>query len=100
MFQGLVDLDSPLGGSLLVVDSSSTPINADAAPAGRVYGPSGFLEAIATSFRDTATLTNATNASPIIVTSAGHGLTTGSRVTITGVGGNTAANGTFVITRI
>lgn len=100
MFQGLVDLDSALGGSLLVVDSSGTPINADATPAGRVYGPSGFLEAISTSFRDFGTPTNATNASPIVITSADHGLTTGTRITLSGIGGNTAANGTFIVTRI
>lgn len=38
--------------------------------------------------------------SPIVVTSAAHGLTTGTRVAISGVGGNTAANGTWVITKI
>lgn len=41
----------------------------------------------------------ATNASPIeITTSASHGLSTGNTVYITGVGGNTAANGTFTVT--
>jgi hypothetical protein len=41
------------------------------------------------------TVTNATNASPIaITTSAPHGLATGERVAITGVQGNTAANTT------
>ncbi len=53
----------------------------------------------------TATLTtasgsiaNATNASPIQITSSNHGLSTGERVTISGVVGNTAANGTFNVT--
>lgn len=46
------------------------------------------------------TVTGATNASPIeITTSAAHGLMTGNTVTITGVTGNTAANGTFIITK-
>jgi hypothetical protein len=41
----------------------------------------------------------ATNASPIaITTSAAHGLATGLQVTIAGVVGNTAANGTWTIT--
>jgi hypothetical protein len=41
----------------------------------------------------------ATNTSPIqITTSTNHGLTTGQSVFITEVGGNTAANGSFVIT--
>lgn len=39
-------------------------------------------------------ITNATNASPIVVTAAGHGLLTGHQVYITGVVGNTAANNT------
>ena len=37
-------------------------------------------------------ITNATNATPIVVTSATHGLTTGDIVLISKVGGNTAAN--------
>lgn len=46
-------------------------------------------------------VTAATNAGPIqITTSTNHNLTTGDTVTITGVLGNTAANGTFVITVI
>lgn len=46
----------------------------------------------------TLTLTDATNATPIVVTSAAHGLVTGMTVAITGVLGNTAANGTWVVT--
>jgi Putative Flp pilus-assembly TadE/G-like len=48
----------------------------------------------------TGSLTGATNASPIVITSAGHGLVTGDSVTISGVTGNTAANGNFVVTVI
>lgn len=43
-------------------------------------------------------ITNATNATPIVVTATGHGLTTGDRVIIESVGGNTNANGTWKIT--
>jgi hypothetical protein len=40
------------------------------------------------------TITNCTNASPIVCTTSGpHGLMTGQKPQITGVGGNTAANG-------
>jgi hypothetical protein len=39
-----------------------------------------------------------TNATPIVVTTGVHGLATGASVTITGVGGNTAANGSWSIT--
>lgn len=38
-------------------------------------------------------ITGATNATPIVITIVGHGLTTGDQVVITGVLGNTAANG-------
>jgi hypothetical protein len=43
-------------------------------------------------------ITDASNAAPIVVTSAGHGLVTGDRVVVTGVKGNTAANGNWTIT--
>lgn len=47
---------------------------------------------------DEATITNATNASPIVVTSAGHGFTNGMVVTVSAVGGNTNANSDWVVT--
>jgi len=43
-------------------------------------------------------ISGASNASPISITDTAHGYTTGQTVLITGVGGNTAANGTWVIT--
>ncbi len=44
-------------------------------------------------------ITGATNAGPIVITtSTTHGLATGAKVQISGVAGNTAANGTFTIT--
>ncbi|MBV9028051.1 MAG: hypothetical protein JO311_05500 [Candidatus Eremiobacteraeota bacterium] len=43
-------------------------------------------------------VTNATNATPIVVTTAAaHGMATGQRVMVAGVSGNTGANGTWVI---
>ncbi len=45
-----------------------------------------------------AAITNATNATPIVVTSGTHGLATGDEVFINGVGGNTAANGRWLVT--
>ncbi|MFO0977216.1 MAG: ubiquitin-activating E1 FCCH domain-containing protein [Planctomycetaceae bacterium] len=45
-------------------------------------------------------ITGATNTVGIDITSAAHGLKTGDRVRITGVQGNTAANGTFTVTVI
>ncbi|MBQ18757.1 MAG: hypothetical protein CMJ65_16735, partial [Planctomycetaceae bacterium] len=44
------------------------------------------------------TVSGATNDSPIKITSTDHGLQTGLEVNITGVGGNTAANESFVVT--
>ncbi|MBF0140068.1 MAG: hypothetical protein HQL74_07295 [Magnetococcales bacterium] len=44
------------------------------------------------------TVTNATNATPIVITATSHGLTTGDAVVIGGVTGNTAANGRFRVT--
>jgi len=42
-------------------------------------------------------ITGATNANPIVVTSVAHGFSNGDKVTISGVLGNTAANGTFLV---
>lgn len=46
----------------------------------------------------TSAITGATNATPIELTVSNHGWATGDVVSINGVGGNTAANGTFIIT--
>ncbi len=43
-------------------------------------------------------ITGATNAAPIQITSANHGLANGDRVAIADVTGNTAANGNFTVT--
>jgi hypothetical protein len=45
-------------------------------------------------------ITNATNAIPIVITSASHGLTTGNKIAVVNVGGNGAAKGTFSVTVI
>jgi hypothetical protein len=47
-----------------------------------------------------ATITNATNASPIVITAPSHGLVTNDKVGIRGVTGNTAANSVWHITKI
>lgn len=100
MTQPLVALDGTLNGVLQVVNSSDTPLNADALPTFKVYGPSGVIEDGTCSLLHSGSVTGATNASPIVVTSSSHGLTTGQVVTIAGVLGNTAANGTFVVTKV
>jgi hypothetical protein len=43
-------------------------------------------------------ITAATNANPIVITAAGHGLVTGQTVEISGAIGNTAANGVWAVT--
>ena len=100
MFAGFVDLAGTLKAIILVEDTSDVPIDADALPTYRVYGPNGFVESGTVAFLDSGTLTGATNATPIVITFTAHGLTTGARIKITGVVGNTAANGTFIITKI
>lgn len=45
-------------------------------------------------------ISGATNASPIVITTAWHPFQTGDRVSISNVGGNTAANGHFTVTRV
>jgi hypothetical protein len=45
-------------------------------------------------------IAGATNANPIVITSANHGLSTGNQIQITGVLGNIGANGTWTITAI
>jgi hypothetical protein len=42
-------------------------------------------------------ITGATNATPIVITANAHGLANGDEVYISGVGGNTAANGTWIV---
>jgi hypothetical protein len=89
--------DIPL---LFTTDEAGVPTAPDAAPTFRVFGRDGAVASgtgTATP-AETGAITGATNASPIEVTSAAHGLPTGARVVVSGVGGNTAANGTFFVT--
>ena len=70
---------------------------------GDLGGESGFTNGVNGDIvggETSVAVTNATNAGPIQVTASGHGLTTGDRVRIAGVAGNTAANGTFTVTVI
>lgn len=55
------------------------------------------LEVTCTLALKTAAITDATNATPIVITSAGHSLEDGDRVVIEDVEGNTAANGEWVV---
>ncbi|MBM3969022.1 MAG: YHYH protein [Planctomycetes bacterium] len=49
---------------------------------------------------DRGVVTGASNTSPIVITSAGHHLANGWQITISGVNGNTAANGNFKVDNV
>lgn len=99
-FVGFVTLEQTLYAPALFLDAARTPVDLDAAPTVRIYGPDGLLPlASATgALLDTGSITAASNASPIVITSAGHQLTDGTYVTVRGVGGNDGANGSFLVT--
>lgn len=72
------------GHTRLCADEMSRPNNTTAYSVGDVVG------------MDLA-ITGASNASPIVITAASHGLETGDMVTVASVGGNTAANGDWEV---
>jgi hypothetical protein len=85
-----------------VRDTGLAPLDADAPPIYRVYGPAGIVAGVtgACTLLDTGSVTGATNASPVVFTAANHGLTSGFVVTVSGVTGNNGANGSGVVTVI
>lgn len=100
---GFVSLEGSLPVLFVTKNSSRVPTEPSNTPLYRVYGSTGALMANGTgsaSKKDTGTVTGATQATPIVITSASHGLKTGVRVTVTDVGGNTNANTTTTITRV
>ncbi len=100
MFIGFVDEATPATVYIDTADAAGLPLGADAPPTFRAFGQSGPIAAAvgAATPAQVGTVTNATNATPVVVTSAAHGLSTGSVVQVAGVGGNGGANGTFTIT--
>lgn len=101
MFQGFVDLGSTFRGIFGVTNPSDSPVNADALPTFRVYGPGGTLISKGTAATiDKATITGTNSSGLIVVTAVAHGWETGDRVTITGVVGNTNANANWTITKV
>lgn len=100
MFQGYCEINDTLPLRFQSKNTSLVPTDTASLPTYRVYGPSGLVpgQTGSAAFLDSGSITAASNASPIVITSAAHGLSTGTRVTISGVGGNTAANGTFTVT--
>lgn len=100
-YLGFVQLEDAVFLQAVFKDSDS-PANTDSPPVYRVYGPDGLMPNGTGTLakQDTGVVTGATNASPIVITSANHNLQTGVKVTTSGVGGNTAANTTATVTRI
>lgn len=100
MFIGFTDEGQQ---AVLYVDTATAdgvPVNPDAAPRWRVFGQSGPIApaaGVALAVQAGA-VTGATNATPVVVTSAAHGLVSGSTVRVVGVLGNTGANGSFTVT--
>lgn len=87
------------------VKSAVDPLQADVADiktqlTSGIVLPDGSVDFTRLQSYKTYTVSNATNATPIVVTAVGHSFLTGDKVQIAGVGGNTAANGTFTITKI
>lgn len=99
-FLGFAAAGSTFVSAVTITDASSTPLDPAAAPTWRCYDGSTLLEAGTLTKLDTGVITNVTDANPMVVTSAGHGLQTGDSVTISGVTGNTAANATWQVTVI
>jgi hypothetical protein len=99
---GYFELGETLVSLIPILDSSLAPVDPTVAPTYRIYHGDELVSNGTGSLAkmDTGDVTGATNASPIVITSASHGLQTGTRVIVSGVGGNTAANGTFTITRV
>jgi hypothetical protein len=98
-FAGFVELGESLSFLFAVLKSDGEPGDPTALPTYRVYDADGLVTSGSAAKRDTGVVTGATDASPIAVTSVAHGLTTGTLVTVASVGGNTAANGDFTVTR-
>lgn len=102
MFNGFWPLESTVVGTVIIRGAANQPIDPDSPPTYRVYSQSGVMTGMTgfLSQADTGTITGASNASPIVITSNGHNRMTGDVVKISGVQGNTSANGSFVVTTI
>ena len=57
-----------------------------------------FAQGLTVTIQDTVNVSAASNTSPIVITADDHGFLTGDIVQIAGVAGNTATNGSFVLT--
>lgn len=85
-----------------VIEDNNLPYEPDAAPTFKVYGVDGPINngSGSASKMETGSITGATNASPVVITSAGHGLKVGQYVKVSGVLGNTGANGSYIVSAV
>jgi hypothetical protein len=102
MFCGFHNEGEDITLTFPLTDQNRAPVDPDANPTFRVFGQDGPVASGtgSASPAETGTITGATNASPIVVTSAAHGLPTGAYVKVASVVGNTAANGNFFVTAL
>lgn len=101
MFLGQYELGESLKAAIPIT-VAGVPVDPTVNPTYRIYEGETVIAAGTGSLTqlDTGAIDDATNANPIeITTDAAHGLETGNIVKITNVVGNTAANGTFQITK-
>lgn len=98
-YYGDVELGETLYAFVQIVDSSGTPVDADATPSVKIYDGDGFVAGPLTPvFGETGTITSVTNpnGTSCVVNATAHGLLVGQRVTLTGVVGHAlSVNGTF-----
>lgn len=102
MFLGFIDEGAASTLPFQLRGNSNEPVEPDAAPTWRVFGANGQVASgtgSASSF-ESGSITGATNAAPIVITSAAHQVVTGQNVTVASVAGNTAANGQFIATYV
>jgi hypothetical protein len=101
-FVGFGALGGDFSLTLQCLDANRQPVEPDAAPTFQCYSAEGLMPAVngTLALGHVKTLTGATNANPIVLTAANHGITTGTRVRVRNVVGNTAANTTQVATRL
>lgn len=86
-----VELEDNFKGHIFVRNSAGEPRDADSNPTYRIYGPDGLMQGgtgTASTFLDSKSITSVTSgASTTTITSASHGLSTGTVVKIQGVSG-------------
>jgi hypothetical protein len=96
---GVLEARPGLTSYLDIDGAASDPIHSINRLNNPVDGNFTYLVGAGAHLYSTFLVTGATNATPIVVTSDRvHRLTTGDRVVVAGVGGNTAANGTWLVT--